>query len=62
MSDYEYKFFDEDLENFVKNTFPQYYEFFSEFSHKIQKIDFFRYLAVYHFGGFYKLTTIQMYY
>lgn len=54
MSDYEYKFFDdEDIEDFIKNTFPQYYKFFSEFPHKIQKIDFFRYLAVYHFGGFY---------
>ena len=46
-------FNDHDIINFIKNTFPEYLETFNNFDYKIQQIDFFRYLAVYHFGGIY---------
>lgn len=51
---YEFKFFtDEDIETFLKSTYPDYYETYKKLPIKIQKIDFFRYIAVYHYGGFY---------
>mgnify|MGYP000985786126 FL=1 len=53
-SDYQYIFFsDDDIENFLKENYPEYYETYSKLPVKIQKIDFFRYIAVYHYGGFY---------
>lgn len=52
--DYEYLFFDDaDVERFVDAHFPQYRKLFDSFPYRIQKYDFFRYLAVYHHGGFY---------
>ena len=52
--DFEYKFFDDnDVDTFIKNTYPEYYDIFNNFKYNIQKYDFFRYLAVYHYGGFY---------
>ena len=52
--DYEYLFFDDkDIHNFLKNYYPIYYETFKKLPLVIQKIDFFRYIAVYHYGGFY---------
>jgi len=52
--DYEYKYFtDEDIEQFLRKEYPQYYETYRKLPVKIQKIDFFRYVAVYHYGGFY---------
>ena len=51
---YEYKFFtDIDIEEFLKNNYPEYYRTYMSLPVKIQKIDFFRYVAVYHYGGFY---------
>lgn len=51
---YEYLFFDnEDVERFIDREFPQYRQVFDSFRHPIQRYDFFRYLAVFHFGGFY---------
>ncbi len=53
-SDFEYLFFtDEDIENFIKKNYPIWYSTYLKLPIKIQKIDFFRYIAVYHFGGFY---------
>ena len=53
-SDYKYLFFsDDDIEDFLKKNYPKYYETYSKLPVKIQKIDFFRYIAVYHYGGFY---------
>lgn len=46
-------FNDQDIVNFIKNEFPEYLNTFNNFDYKIQQIDFFRYLAVYHFGGIY---------
>ena len=52
--DFEYRFFDdEQVEKFFKEEFPEYRETIKSFRYKIQKYDFFRYLAVYRYGGFY---------
>lgn len=52
--DYKYLFFtDEDIEKFIKTEYPEYYDTYVKLPVKIQKIDFFRYIAVYHYGGFY---------
>ena len=52
--DYEYLFFaDRDVEDFIDKVFPQYRTIFDSFPYHIQRYDFFRYLAVYHYGGFY---------
>ncbi len=51
---FEYLFFDDaEVDAFVQKEYPQYREVFDHFRFRIQKYDFFRYLAVYHFGGFY---------
>jgi mannosyltransferase OCH1-like enzyme len=52
--DYEYLFFDDkQVEKFIDETFPEYRSIFQSFRFPIQRYDFFRYLAVYHCGGFY---------
>jgi glycosyltransferase involved in cell wall biosynthesis len=52
--DFEYLFFDDEkVQTFIDQEFPQYRAVFDSFPFKIQKYDFFRYLAVYHYGGFY---------
>jgi hypothetical protein len=51
---FEYIFFsDNDIEYFLKNNYPDYYKTFLKLPIFIQKIDFFRYIAIYHYGGFY---------
>ncbi len=57
--DFEYLFFDDaQVEAFIDAEFPQYRPVFDAFSVRIQRYDFFRYLAVYHFGGFYFDTDV----
>lgn len=52
--DYEYLFFDDKrVESFLNQEFPQYRSIFDSFKYRIQRYDFFRYLAVYRYGGFY---------
>jgi len=52
--DFEYLFFtDEKIESFLKEHFKEYLEIFYAYRYPIQRIDFFRYLAIYHYGGFY---------
>lgn len=52
--DFEYVYFDDaDVQNFITREFPQYRSVFDGFPFAIQRFDFFRYLAVYRFGGFY---------
>ena len=52
--EFEYRFFDnDDVERFVDVEFPEYRRVFDSFRYRIQKYDFFRYLAVYRLGGFY---------
>ena len=57
--DFEYLFFDDArVEQFIDAEFPQYRPVFNSFSVRIQRYDLFRYLAVYHFGGFYFDTDV----
>jgi hypothetical protein len=52
--DFEYLFFDDkQVEEFIDSQFPEYLSVFHSFRFHISKYDFFRYLAIYHFGGFY---------
>jgi glycosyltransferase involved in cell wall biosynthesis len=52
--DFEYLFFDDsDVEKLIDKEFPQYRTVIDSFRYRIQRYDFFRYLAVYHYGGFY---------
>jgi inositol phosphorylceramide mannosyltransferase catalytic subunit len=58
---FEYLFFDDgQVEEFVDTEFPQYRPVFDSFPLRIQRYDFFRYLAVYHFGGFYFDTDVLL--
>lgn len=53
-SQFEYLFFrDRDVTAFVQKEFPEYREVFEALPFRIQRYDFFRYLAVYRLGGFY---------
>ncbi|MCI0599285.1 MAG: hypothetical protein L0Y50_00385 [Beijerinckiaceae bacterium] len=59
--DFEYLFFDDaKVEEFIDAEFPQYRPVFDAFSVPIQRYDFFRYLAVYRFGGFYFDTDVLL--
>jgi len=52
--DWEYIYFDDnEVRNFVITEFPEYRTVFEGFPYPIQRVDFFRYLAVYRYGGFY---------
>ena len=51
---WNYMFFDDnDVTEFIKTKMPEYYDYFTSLSVKIQQIDFFRYLAIYYYGGVY---------
>ena len=51
---FEYLFFDDaDVTTFIQKEFPEHRALFDAFPFKIQRFDFFRYLAVYRLGGFY---------
>lgn len=52
--DYEYKFWnDEDIDNLVKDSYPEYWEMYSSFPNHIMKIDFVRFCFMDKFGGIY---------
>jgi hypothetical protein len=52
--EFTYRYFDNPgVDAFIAREFPQYLNVFNAFPYRIQKYDFFRYLAIYHFGGFY---------
>lgn len=56
-----YMFFsDDDILKFITEKTPEYYKTFVSFKFKIQQIDFFRYLAIYYYGGLYLDTDIEM--
>jgi mannosyltransferase OCH1-like enzyme len=60
--DYEYLFFtDDDIEKFFKLYYPEYWSTYLSLPVKIQRIDFFRYVAVYHYGGFYLDLDMRVY-
>jgi inositol phosphorylceramide mannosyltransferase catalytic subunit len=51
---FEYSYFDDAaIQVFLEREFPHYRAVFAGFRYNIQRIDFFRYLAVYRLGGFY---------
>ncbi len=51
---FEHLYFDNPgVDAFVREQFPEYVDLFNAFAFPIQKYDFFRYLAVYRYGGFY---------
>lgn len=57
--DFDYCYFDDaDIERFLAEFFPEYVEDYQSFPFRIQRYDFFRYLAVYQFGGFYLDTDV----
>jgi hypothetical protein len=59
--DFEYLFFDDArIEEFIDAEFPEYRTVFDSFSAQIQRYDFFRYLAIYRFGGFYFDTDVLL--
>jgi hypothetical protein len=52
--DFEFLFFDDrGVEDFLAREFPEYRTVFDSFQYPIQRYDFFRYLAIYRYGGFY---------
>jgi mannosyltransferase OCH1-like enzyme len=52
--DFNYLFFNEtDVEPFFTKNYPEYYSTYQRLPLFIQKMDFFRYLIMYHYGGFY---------
>ena len=52
--EYEYKLWtDEDVDNFMRSDFNEYYHFFANLSPIIKKVDFFRYCLMYKEGGIY---------
>lgn len=46
-------FTDDSITTFIKEQYPEYYPTFVNLKYKIQQIDFFRYIAIYHYGGIY---------
>jgi mannosyltransferase OCH1-like enzyme len=52
--DYTYMLFDDnDIEIFMNTKYPQFRTLYDSFIYNIQRLDLFRILAVYEFGGFY---------
>lgn len=59
---YKYIFFtDKQIEIFLKSKYPKYWKTYQKLPIKIQRIDFFRYIAVYHYGGFYFDLDMECY-
>jgi mannosyltransferase OCH1-like enzyme len=54
-SDFEHKMWNdaEDIDNFVKEYYPQYWQLYSDFPAHIMRIDFVRFCLLHHFGGIY---------
>jgi hypothetical protein len=44
---------DDDIDNLIKNNFPEYYEFYLKAPLHIIKIDISRFFILYHYGGIY---------
>lgn len=50
----EYMFFDDEaIDSFLTNYYPEYISTYKSLPNLIQRVDFFRYLAIYHYGGLY---------
>lgn len=59
--DFDYRLWndEEDINSFVKNYYPQYYDMFMEFPAHIMRIDFVRFCLLHYFGGIY--SDMDMY-
>lgn len=58
--DWEYKFWtDDDLEEFIKTNYREFYSFYCNYPHQIQRVDAARYFIMYHFGGIYADLDMQ---
>jgi len=44
---------DQDIDDFVKQYYPQRYEMFQKWTYQIQRVDLFRCMILHHFGGVY---------
>ena len=52
--EYEYKMWnDDDLENLIKNDFPDFYSIYKNYNKNIKRIDIARYFILYKYGGIY---------
>lgn len=61
-SSFEHIFFNgEDIEHFFKTNYLEYYKTYKDLPFFIQKLDFFRYVAIYHYGGFYFDMDVEPY-
>jgi mannosyltransferase OCH1-like enzyme len=54
-SDFEHKLWEdgEEINNFVKEHYPQYYDMFMDFPAHIMRVDFVRFCILHHYGGIY---------
>lgn len=58
---FQYLFFNgDDIEQFFKSNYVEYYKTYKTLPFFIQKLDFFRYLAIYHYGGFYFDMDVEL--
>jgi len=58
---YTYMFFkDEMIDDFFIENYPEYFETYKNLPTNIQKVDFCRYVLLYHYGGFYFDMDIKM--
>lgn len=58
---FEYKFFDDTaIEEFISTYYPHYLAIFRSFPEPIMGIDFWRLLAVDHYGGFYLDMDVKL--
>jgi hypothetical protein len=59
--EFDYMFFDDlQVERFIDTEFPQFRSAFDSFPERIQRYDFFRYLVVFRYGGFYFDTDVLL--
>jgi len=59
---FEHIFFNgDDIEQFFKTNYLEYYKTYKDLPFFIQKLDFFRYVAIYHYGGFYFDMDVEPY-
>jgi len=59
--DWNYMFFDDnEIVTFIKTKMPEHYNTFVHLKHKIQQLDFFRYLVIYYYGGVYLDLDVEL--
>lgn len=52
--DYQYRLWtDEDIDDFIKTSYPAFYDMFKSYDRHIKRVDAFRYFVLYEFGGIY---------